>query len=98
MPRPSRLVVRADGPEGDRSFSVGELMVDVSRHLLDDDILGALYAVAAERGVDEAWARMCSGAHINTSEDRAVGHLALRCGESEAFTIDGRDVVPDVHD
>lgn len=73
-------------------------MVDVSRQLLDDDVLGALYAVAAERRVDEAWGRMCSGVHINTSEDRAVGHLALRCGEGETFTIDGRDVVPVVHE
>lgn len=82
----------------DRSFSVGELVVDVSRHLLDDEVLAALHAVAVERGVHESWNRMCSGERINTSEDRAVGHVALRCGQGETFAIDGRDVVPLVHD
>lgn len=98
MARPEGIDRGPHGSTAERSFTLGELLVDLSRHSLDDAVLDALYAVADERRVDEAWKRMCSGDHINTSEDRAVGHVALRREEGEPFVVDGRDVVPVVHD
>ncbi len=41
---------------------------------------------------------MFAGEHINTSEDRAVLHTALRLPRDAALTVDGQDVVADVHD
>ena len=39
---------------------------------------------------------MASGEHINISEDRAVGHIALRAARDSTFNIDGKNVVPEV--
>ena len=42
--------------------------------------------------------RRCSpGVHINTSEDRAVLHTALRAPRELALAVDGQDVPTDVH-
>jgi glucose-6-phosphate isomerase len=41
---------------------------------------------------------MGSGAHINTTEDRAVMHVALRAPANKQIFVDGKDVVPDVHE
>lgn len=40
---------------------------------------------------------MGAGNHINSTEDRAVMHMALRSPTSKSFYIDGADVVPEVH-
>ncbi len=40
---------------------------------------------------------MAKGEHINITEDRAVMHMALRASESDDYTVDGANVVPDVH-
>jgi glucose-6-phosphate isomerase len=40
---------------------------------------------------------MGAGNHINSTEDRAVMHMALRSPASKSFLVDGVDVVPDVH-
>lgn len=40
---------------------------------------------------------MAAGAHVNPTEDRAVGHMALRAPCGTSMVIDGVDVVPDVH-
>ena len=41
---------------------------------------------------------MFAGEHINVTEDRAVLHTALRAPSSASLTVDGQDVVADVHD
>jgi glucose-6-phosphate isomerase len=41
---------------------------------------------------------MFSGEKINTTEDRAVLHVALRAPAGAKILVDGHDVVPDVHD
>ena len=41
---------------------------------------------------------MFAGEKINVTEDRAVLHVALRAPEGERITVDGDDVVPEVHE
>ncbi len=41
---------------------------------------------------------MFAGEHINTSEDRAVLHTALRLPRNATLVVDGQDVVADVHE
>jgi hypothetical protein len=41
---------------------------------------------------------MFAGEHINVSEDRAVLHTALRLPRDASLTVDGQDVVHDVHE
>ncbi len=56
-----------------------------------------LIALANERGLTERTAAMFAGEHINTSEDRAVLHTALRLPRDATLVVDGQDVVADVH-
>ncbi|MGC0371038.1 glucose-6-phosphate isomerase [Microbacterium sp. SLBN-111] len=78
--------------------TVGDLHVDLSKNLVTPEILEALVALADETGVRERFAEMLSGAHLNTSEDRAVLHTALRrpADATPALHVDGQDVDHDV--
>jgi len=76
----------------------GELRIDYSKHLIDDGVLAALQAVAAAAGVAEHRDAMFAGEPINTTEQRAVLHTALRAPRHSSLVVDGHDVMPDVHD
>lgn len=92
----------ADDPDRVRklSFDMGDLRIDLSKNLIDDTTRELLVRLAREVGLEERRQLMLSGAHINTTEDRAVLHTALRRPASEAGTlvVDGQDVVADVHE
>jgi len=90
----------ADDPErADKlSFTAADLYVDLSKGLLDDEVLAGLLALAEEVGVAERRDAMFRGDHINVTEDRAVLHTALRLPKDAALEVDGQDVVTDVHD
>lgn len=80
--------------------SVGDLHVDLSKNLVTAEVLDALVALAGETGVRERFADMLRGAHLNTSEDRAVLHTALRrpAGAAPALVVDGQQIDHDVHE
>lgn len=75
----------------------GELVVDMSKNLIDDRIVSALLALAETAGVQQDLLRQASGERVNVTERRAVGHMALRSPRDSHFVVDGRDVVADVH-
>jgi len=77
--------------------SVGDLVVDWSKHRVDSAIMTKLLNLAKAAGLRERIAEMVTGQHINTTEDRPVLHTALRAPEGTVIEVDGRDVVPDVH-
>ena len=81
------------------SLDLADLRVDLSKNLVDDGILASLVKLAEQTGVAERYAAMLAGEHINTTEDRAVLHTALRrpAGAVPALTIDGQDIDHDVH-
>ena len=80
------------------TLDCADLRVDLSKNLVTDDVLAALVDLARETGVAERYADMLAGAHINTTEDRAVLHTALRrpAGATPALHVDGQDVDADV--
>ncbi|MDF2991098.1 MAG: pgi [Microbacterium sp.] len=80
--------------------TVGDLHVDLSKNLVTPEVFDALVALASETGVRERFAEMLRGAHLNTSEDRAVLHTALRrpAGAEPALVVDGQQVDHDVHE
>jgi glucose-6-phosphate isomerase len=91
----------ADPDRVDRlSLPLADLHVDLSKNLVTDEILSALVSLAEQTGVAERYAEMLQGAHINTSEDRAVLHTALRrpAGTEPALTVDGQSIDTDVQD
>ncbi|GAD33825.1 glucose-6-phosphate isomerase [Microbacterium sp. TS-1] len=80
------------------SLPLADLHVDLSKNLVTDEIVAALVRLAEQTGVAERYAAMVSGEHINTSEDRAVLHTALRrpADASPELVVDGQDIDADV--
>ena len=76
------------------SFDAGDLHFDLSKNLVTDETVKLLCDLAREVKLEERRDAMFSGEHINTTEDRAVLHTALRRPASE----NGQDVVADVHE
>ncbi|MCE3555358.1 glucose-6-phosphate isomerase [Pseudonocardia sp. RS11V-5] len=74
-----------------------DLVLDYSKHRITAETLPKLVALAEAAGLPDRIAAMFSGEHINTSEDRAVLHTALRLPADASLTVDGQDVVADVH-
>jgi hypothetical protein len=56
-----------------------------------------LMDLAGAAGLERKRAAMAAGEHINSTEDRAVMHIALRAPRTKKLIVDGADVVPDVH-
>jgi glucose-6-phosphate isomerase len=75
-----------------------DLVVDGSKHLVTEDVLDALVRLGEQTGLPERVAAMFSGQHINSTEDRAVLHTALRSEVGAGLRVDGQDVSGDVHD
>jgi glucose-6-phosphate isomerase len=79
------------------STEAAGLHVDWSKHLADDETLRLLVELAEAADLPGRRAAMFSGMRINTTEDRAVLHVALRAPRDERILVDGADVVPGVH-
>ncbi len=79
------------------TLQVGDLHIDYSKHLVTDETLELLRELAAATGVAELREAMFRGEKINTTEDRAVLHTALRAPADTVVEVDGEDVVPGVH-
>jgi glucose-6-phosphate isomerase len=84
------------------TFTAADLLVDLSKGLVTDEVLAALLDLAEQVGVAGRRDAMFRGEHVNVTEDRAVLHTALRLPEDAAPgqrpSVDGQDVVRDVHD
>ncbi len=80
------------------TFMLDEFQIDLSKNLIDEKTLELLCNLAREVKLEERRADMYSGSHINTTEDRAVLHTALRRPASQigTFVVDGQDTVADV--
>ncbi len=79
------------------TLRVGDLYLDYSKHLVTDETLALLRRLAEATGVAELRDAMFRGERINTTEDRAVLHTALRAPRDAVVEVDGRNVVPGVH-
>src|SRR3954452_18445512 len=90
----------ADDPErGSRMTVAGAgLRLDYSNHRATDETLRLLLELARERGLEDRREAMFTGVPINTTEGRAVLHVALRAPAGESIVVDGTDVVPAVQE
>ena len=79
------------------SYQLADLHVDLSKNLINDDVLAALLELAEQVDLAERREAMFNGEHINITEDRAVLHTALRRAEGDTLEVDGQNVVADVH-
>lgn len=89
----------ADSPDRGSAYTlrVGDLHLDYSKHLVTDETLRLLRELAAATRVAELRDAMFRGEKINTTEDRAVLHTALRAPRDAVIEVDGENVVPGVH-
>ena len=77
--------------------AVPGLHLDLARQRVTAETMSLLFNLARAAAVPEKIAAMAAGAHLNATEDRAVGHIALRAPRGASIQIDGADVVPAVH-
>ena len=89
----------ADDPDRAERFSVegAGLFLDYSKNRITDETISLLLQLAEAREVTQRRDAMFAGEIINTTERRAVLHVALRAPRGTRITLDGSDIVPDVH-
>ncbi|ANY09699.1 glucose-6-phosphate isomerase [Pseudonocardia sp. HH130630-07] len=97
-PRHLRALFESDPDRAAALTAVGaDLVLDYSKHRITRETIGLLAGLARAAGLPERTEAMFTGEHVNTSEDRAVLHTALRLPREASLVVDGQDVVADVH-
>jgi glucose-6-phosphate isomerase len=90
----------ADDPKrGERltAEAIG-IFLDYSKNRVTDETMTLLLALAEDCGVRDKMNAMFRGDKINLTENRAVLHVALRAPRSASILVDGKNVVPEVHE
>jgi len=94
-----RELFGTDPDRGERLTAEGAgLFLDYSKNRVTDETLSLLVGLAEERGLRERTEAMFTGVRINTTEQRAVLHTALRAPRDTELSVDGQDVAADVHE
>ncbi|MGH7987603.1 MAG: glucose-6-phosphate isomerase [Candidatus Binataceae bacterium] len=90
----------AEDPSRGERFTITEagLCFDYSKHRITRETVSLLLTLANEAGLQERTDAMFSGEKINLTEKRAVLHVALRAPRGQSIKVDGKDVVPEVHE
>jgi glucose-6-phosphate isomerase len=87
-----------DPKRGERlTADAAGIYLDYSKNRITDETLRLLLQLADESGLRARIDAMFNGEKINTSENRAVLHVALRAPRGQSILVDGEDVVPGVH-
>ena len=78
------------------SVSAGDILLDYSKNRIDEAVMEKLFELAKAVDLEGRRKDMWAGKHINSTEDRAVMHMALRYQGDKPVKIDGADVMPEV--
>ena len=73
-----------------------DFLLDYSKNLIDDEVMSLLFSWAEKENLKKAIKDMFSGKKINTTENRAVLHTALRNQSDQPIYVDGKNVMPEV--
>jgi glucose-6-phosphate isomerase len=88
-----------DAARGERmAFEAAGIYFDYSKHRVTDETIRLLLQMAEESGLRARIDAMFGGEKINITENRAVLHVALRAPRDATIMVDGKNVMPDVHD
>jgi glucose-6-phosphate isomerase len=79
------------------SLHFGDILFDYSKHRINDETLPLLFQMAREAKIEQWRVAMFNGEKINTTENRAVLHTALRNRSNTPVIVDGKDVMPDIN-
>ena len=92
-----RTLFEEDPDRFDRfSLRLDDLLFDYSKHRITPRTMELLLQLAEERELEKWRDRMFTGGKINSTEDRAVLHVALRNRSDRPILVDGEDVMPGV--
>ena len=78
------------------SLHLNGILLDYSKNLITEETVQHLLALAEQAGVKRWVERMFSGEKINTSENRAVLHTALRNPSQKPLNLDGKNIMREV--
>ena len=93
-----RQLFAKDRGRGERlAVEAAGIYFDYSKNRITDETVELLLQLAQESGLRDRIDAMFRGDRINTSEKRAVLHVALRAPRSASIVHDGQNVVPEVH-
>ncbi|MES2186922.1 MAG: glucose-6-phosphate isomerase [Pseudomonadota bacterium] len=93
-----RTLFAHDPTRGERlALEAAGLYLDYSKNRVTDETLALLVALAADCGVPERTTAMFRGDVVNTTEQRAVLHVALRMPPGSTLVVGGEDLLPEVH-
>lgn len=93
-----RDLFAADPGRAERfSLEVGDVFLDYSKNRITDETLRLLMQLARETGLPERIKAMFKGEKINTTENRAVLHVALRNRTNSPILVDGVNVMPQIN-
>src|SRR2546430_1617643 len=93
-----RELFAKDPTRGERlTAHAAGLLLDYSKNRITDTTFKLLLRLAKESGLEERRQAMFNGEKINVTENRAVLHIALRAPRNSVITVDGKNVVPEVH-
>lgn len=89
-----------DDPERFDRFSLrlGNLLFDYSKNRINAETVGLLIELARQAGMEKHIQDMFAGEKINSTEQRAALHTALRNRSERSVYVDGQDVMPKVRD
>ena len=89
----------ANDPQRGTRFALENVGIyfDYSKNRITDETLKLLLQLAEDAGLHKRIDAMFNGEKINVTEQRAVLHVALRAPKDETITVDGQNVVPEVH-
>ncbi|NNF56141.1 MAG: glucose-6-phosphate isomerase [Acidimicrobiales bacterium] len=93
-----RELFAADPDRAERfTLRLGSLTIDLSKQRITAETVRLLIELAEAAGLRARTEAMFCGERINSTEDRAVLHTALRANSTDRFIVAGEDVVPEVH-
>jgi glucose-6-phosphate isomerase len=93
-----RQLFAADPERGVRMAAEGAgIYLDYSKNRATDETFRLLIELAKESGLQSRIDAMFRGEKINSTENRAVLHVALRAPKGASIVVDGQNVVPQVH-
>jgi len=94
-----RTLFASDKTRGERlTAEAAGIYLDYSKNRVTDETITLLTRLAEESGLRERIDAMFRGDKINLTEDRAVLHVALRAPRGASIVVDGKNVVPEVHE
>ncbi len=98
-PKHLRELFEQDPERGTRlSAEFEDFYLDYSKHRITSETLKLLLELAEQSGLASHREAMFTGEKINTTEGRAVLHVALRAPKDEPMVVDGHNYTPDVHE